>query len=186
MRIIHKLKNWLLLATICLLLPTFALSQRKDTGSLNTWTLEEVTRTTTADAANAGQKSDPNFLVNVRAARNKDFDRVVFEFNNALPPYQVKFADPPFNLDESDQIVKVAGKSFLEVIFTPAYGFNLETGKKTVTYKKGRLELPVVQETSFIYDHEAMVIFIVGLKQKKDFRVSVLQNPSRLVVDFKH
>lgn len=186
MRIICKLKIGLLLAAICLLPPASVFSQRQDTGSLNTWTLKEVTRTTTPDTGDAGQSSELNFLVNARAARNENFDRVIFEFNNTLPPYQVKFANPPFNLDESDQIVKVAGKSFLEVTFTPAYGFNLDTGKKTVTYKKGQLNLPVVQETAFIYDHEGMVIFIVGLKQKKNFRVNVLQNPARLVIDFKH
>lgn len=186
MRITVKLKIGMLLVAICLLLPSAVFAQRKDTGKLNDWTLEEVTRTTTPDAVDTGQKSEPNFLVNVRAARNKGFDRVVFEFNNALPPYQVKFANPPFNLDESDRVVKVAGKSFLEVTFTPAYGFNLETGIKTVTYKKGRLSLPSVQETSFIYDHEGMVIFIIGLKQQKNFRVNVLSNPARLVIDFKH
>ena len=168
-----------------LLLSLQGLAQIETTGELGKWTSTKVGRQ--SDALSIQGKKDGTYLLkNVRAARNEGFDRVVFEFADNLSPYNVKFTAPPFNLDESDKIVKVAGKSFLEVTFTPARGFDFETGNRITTYQKGKLKLPVVQETAFIYDHEGMVMFIVGLKKDKEFRVTELQNPTRLVIDFKH
>lgn len=171
-----RLNEVILLAAVCLFLTFTASAQTKETGKLDNWAKTEVTR----------NSEKYGLLVNVRSSRNKGFDRVVFEFKENVPTYQVKFARPPFYLGESDEKVKVTGKSFVEVTFRRASGYDFEADKPAITHKESTHKLPVVQETAFIYDFEGDVIFIVGLKQSKNFRVTELSNPARLVVDFKH
>lgn len=173
---IFNLKNAILLTMAWLLAALNAEAQIQKTGQLNVWAKTEVAR----------QKEASGLLITARAARNKGYDRVVFEFKDNLPSYSVKLAKPPFYLGESDKTVKVLGKSYVEVTFTPANAHNIETGKNALTYRKGKLSFPIVQETALIYDFEGMVSFVVGLKANKNFRVMELTNPARLVIDFKH
>lgn len=170
------LKKTVLLTIAAFLLTITATAQVKNAGELNAWTKSEFAR----------QKSASGELVNVRAAKNRGFDRVVFEFKDKVPSYKIEFAKPPFYYGESENTVKVSGKSFIRATFISTTAHDIETGKSILSYKKGKLRFPVVQETAFIYDFEGTVEFVVGLKQSKDFRVTELQNPARIVVDFKH
>lgn len=176
-----RLKRALLVTIFCLFFTLTASAQLKETGKVNAWTRAEVTKVGEVKVTDGS-----GLLVNVRAARNKGFDRVVFEFKEKPASFQVKAAKPPFYLGESDEKVKVAGKSFVQVLFRYARAWDFDTGKSTLTAQKGKLNLPVVQETAFTEDFEGDVVFIIGLKQAKQFRVTELSNPARIVVDFKH
>ncbi|MDQ4122155.1 MAG: hypothetical protein M3209_12005 [Acidobacteriota bacterium] len=171
-----ELKKTCLLIIFALLSTISISAQVENAGKLNVWTKSTFAR----------QKSDSGELIKVRAGKNNGYDRVVFEFKDKIPSYKIEFAKPPFYYGESDNTVKVSGKSFVRATFNSATTHDLETGKSILTYKKGKLGFPVVQETVFIYDFEGTVEFVVGLKQIKDFRITELQNPARVVVDFKH
>lgn len=176
---ILSLKRTFWLATLALfwLVSTATAQPRvENAGEYNVWTKTQFAR----------QKSEYGVLTEVRSARHKNFDRVVFVFKEKMPTYRIEFAAPPFNLDESDETVDVAGKKHVQLTFLSTDAHDLETGESTVTYKKGKLGLPTVAETALTYDHEAMVMFVVGLNKAKDFRVAELTAPARLVVDFKH
>ena len=169
-------KKIVLLIAVALILTISASAQIKNAGELNVWTKSELARSS----------SESGELIKARAAKNKTYDRVVFEFKDKIPGYKIEFSKPPFYYGESDNAVKVAGKSFVRVTFSSTNAHDTETGKNILSYKKGKLGLPVVQETTVIYDFEAMVEFVIGLKQSKDFRVTQLQNPARIIIDFKH
>ena len=152
-------------------------SQTKDTE----WTIKPVE----TQAVNPSDSID--VLREVRVGAHQGYDRVVFEFNGkSLPKCKVSYTKPPFHLDESDEIVKVTGKSFLEVNFTPAYAHDMESGQLTFKSPDKLPPLPVLRDTQLIYDHEGQVIFVLGLGAQKQFRAQTLTNPSRLVVDVKH
>ena len=126
-------------------------------------------------------------LRKVRASRQDGYDRVVFEFDgDSVPDHWVEYKRPPFNLGESDQIVKVPGRAFVSVMFRPAVGYNPDTGEKVIEGPEGRLRLTVLRALTNIYDYEGDVIYILGLSARKPFRVQALTNPARLAVDIKH
>lgn len=151
-------------------------AQVENAGEYNTWSKSKFARKKDASGA----------LTEVRAARNDGYDRAVFVFKENVPTYEIEFVKPPFYSGESDVTVKVRGKKFVRVSLVSTSAHDIETGKSILTYKKGYLGLPVVEETAFTYDFEGAVEFIIGLKANKDFRVIELKNPSRLVIDFKH
>jgi len=62
-----------------------ASAQYRDTGKLNTWTSVTVSRLNAPD----GQ------LRIVRAAKQDDFDRVVFEFADGVPSFTVTYPKSP-------------------------------------------------------------------------------------------
>ena len=168
----------LLLAAVCLsLLGSFAaVAQLVNKGKFNTWTNQKFSRQNEGGAT----------LKIVRSAKQDGFDRVVFEFAESIPGYETDFAKPPFYYGESGNVVKVGGKFFLDIHFLSTTAHDAETGKSSVTQTpKGKINLPNVQDVKMIYDFEANVEYVVGLKAKKQFRVLELQNPARLVIDFR-
>ncbi|HKX84047.1 MAG TPA: hypothetical protein VJL58_07505, partial [Pyrinomonadaceae bacterium] len=80
-------------------------------GSLQTWTKAGVSMPGDADGK----------LREVRAAKNRGFDRVVFEFADDVPQFSVQYVKPPID-DGTDTPVTIAGGAFLEVKFHNYHG----------------------------------------------------------------
>lgn len=160
------------------LVVTNAQSNRQDNSG---WGIKQV------EIPASNSKEGSGVLREVRAGRHQGYDRIVFEFSGkSLPMSKVRYAKPPFNLNESDETIEVAGKSFLEVVFTPASAHDLESGQVTVKDPEKPVQLPALKDVKRIYDHEGQVIYVLGLIAQKQFRVQTLLNPTRLVVDVKH
>lgn len=165
------------LNSIMLVETTSQSNQPKDGG----WDVKPV------EIAAPNAKEGSGELRKVRAGKHTGYDRVVFEFSGkSVPMCKVRYAEPPFNLGESDEVVKISGEAFLEVGFTPAAAHNLETGQITVVDPEKPVRSNALQEVKRIYDHEGQVIYVLGLIAQRQFRVQTLSNPSRLVVDIKH
>jgi hypothetical protein len=131
-------------------------------------------------------------LERVAVARHEGYDRVVFEFRNILPGYRVEYLEPPLKEDGSGAIVKVEGTAFVSVRMEPASGFDLNTGEGVQVYKGPRrisgaeAGTPVVREVVRTGDFEAVLTWAIGLGDPVDFRVQTLDDPPRLVVDFRN
>lgn len=153
-----------------------ALGQSGNSGKLNVWTSANISR--------LNEENDkPAFLKEVRVAKNKGFDRIVFEFTGGLPHFTVEYIKPPIT-GTADNVIKVSGKYFVEITFHSLL-FPEDENYKYKKIEKANLKLPVVSELEEIEWFEGVRPFAVGLKAKKDFRVTQLTNPTRLVVDFK-
>lgn len=125
-------------------------------------------------------------LTAVRAAKQDGFDRVVFEFEGAVPGYSVRYIDRPITEDASGETVEVKGDSVLQVRMEPASGADLSGEELRITYKGANRLTPstaVVTELVRTGDFEAVLTWVIGVKGKPGFRVDTLTGPSRLIVE---
>ena len=128
-------------------------------------------------------------LVAVRADRHEGFDRVVFEFDSAVPGYTVGYATKPITEDGSGREVSIAGEHVVEARMTPASGVNLDGEQVVPTYTGPNRFSPMTPEVAELVrtgDFEAVLTWAVGLRDRVDFRVTELTAPPRLVVDFRN
>jgi hypothetical protein len=124
-------------------------------------------------------------LRSVRAARHEGFDRVVFEFGEALPGYEIEYIDRPVRACGSGHVVPLAGDGWLEVRFHPARS-HTDEGKPTVKERRQRAELPTLLELASTCDFEGYVTWVLGVASPNRYRVLELTSPPRLAVDVLH
>jgi hypothetical protein len=130
--------------------------------------------------------SDTALLTAVRAARHEGYDRVVFEFRNGVPGWDVRYTDKPILADASGKEVPVAGQYALKVRMQPASGVDLSGVGAPRTYTgptrftSGTPEIAEVVQTG---DFEAVLSWAVGVNDRVDFRAFTLPAPPRLVID---
>jgi len=121
----------------------------------------------------------------VRAARNEGFDRVVFEFRDAVPGYHVEYIDEPVRDCGAGEVRTIAGDGWLEVRLYPAVA-HTEAGAPTVTERERALALPILRELELTCDFEAVVTWVLGTASPHRYSVLELRDPPRLVVDVEH
>jgi hypothetical protein len=132
-------------------------------------------------AAPAGAQSTP-ILVDVRAGSHPGFDRVVFEFEGAVPEHTVSYVDQLVE-DGSGNPVSVAGEADLEVVFHGANAHEEDGSDSVRSPRRFSPGLPAVKEIAQIGDFEAVVSYGIGVDQRRPIKVFTLSQPSRLVVD---
>ncbi|MBD0373219.1 MAG: hypothetical protein ICV60_20440 [Pyrinomonadaceae bacterium] len=122
----------------------------------------------------------------VRIERRAGYDRLVFEFDAGAPNYWVHYEDPPIQL-YSGEVVKVRGKAFIEVSLSPILYSKKNYNTPVVRLKRGRtpLRTTLVSDVWSMGWFEGEMIYAVGLNARRPFRVRMLSNPARLVIDFK-
>lgn len=125
----------------------------------------------------------PVTLRDVRVGVNQGFDRVVLEFlGSAVPGYRVEYVDHPVEHCGSGDPVPVAGNAWLSITLRGTQAHSDE-GKATVQHGERRLQMPVVKELEFTCDFEGVVQVVLGVSRPNQYRVTELQNPTRLIVD---
>ena len=128
-------------------------------------------------------------LTDVRAARHEGYDRVVFEFGNVLPGYDVRYIEKPVHEDASGLVVPVAGTYVVQVRMENALDADLTQESAPPTYtgpQRFSPGTPEVVELVRTGGFEAVLTWVAGLNDRVDFRVLTLQGPPRLVVDFRN
>lgn len=147
---------------------------------------------TTEPVIGKAQGTEIALLERVDIGRHEGYDRVVFEFRNVVPGYRVEYAEPPIRQDGSGEVVKVDGKAVVTVRMEPASSFDLNTGEGELTYKGPRrikgasAGASVIDEAVQVGDFEAVLVWAIGLSERVDYRVTTLEHPARLVVDFRN
>lgn len=128
-------------------------------------------------------------LTAVRAARHEGYDRIVFEFANALPGYDVRYVTAPIHQDGSGLVVPVKGSHFLQIRMENALDADLTKPSAPRTYTGPTRFSPGTPEIAELVragGFEATLTWVAGLVDRVDFRVSALQSPPRLVVDVRN
>lgn len=162
-------------------------SARTETSAGGTQTLEGAGTEPVSGKAEGKQTA---LLEKVTVGRHEGYDRVVLQFKDALPGYQISYVKPPLRQDGSGEVVKVSGKAFVRVRMEPASGFDLGKKEGELVYKGPRRiggeqsGTSVLHEAVQISDFEAVLSWAIGLDDRVGFRVTTLHDPARLVVDF--
>ncbi len=131
----------------------------------------------------SGPGSGTGTLSAVRTGDDGTFDRVVFQFTGTtLPGWSVRYAAPPFTQDGSGATVPVSGHAFLKVRLQPADAHTAYTGGFRLP-GNGTANVTEVVGTG---DFEGVVGWVIGLNDLRDFQVTELHSPERLVIDIQH
>lgn len=128
-------------------------------------------------------------LTDVRAARHEGFDRVVFQFKNTLPGYDVRYVQRPVTEEGSGRTVAVKGAYVVRVRMENALDADLTQASAPRTYTGPMRLSPATSEVVELAragGFEGTLTWVVGLNDRVDFRVTTLQAPPRLVVDFRN
>ena len=132
------------------------------------------------------QSDEHGLLTAVRAAHQPGFDRVVFEFEGALPGYTVAYVDRPITSDGSGDPVDVKGDSVLQVRMAQASGADLSGAELRVTYTGPNRITPSTEAVTEVVrtgDFEAVLTWVIGVEGKPGFRVDTASKPNRLIIE---
>ena len=128
-------------------------------------------------------------LVAIRASRHEGFDRVVFEFRNGLPGYDVQYVSRPVHQDPSGKTMSIAGNFAVQIAMHNASDADLSKPSAPATYtgpRRIRPGTPEIVELARTGAFEGVLTWVAGLQDRVDFRVIALTSPDRLVVDFRN
>lgn len=125
----------------------------------------------------------PVVLSDVRVGVNQGFDRVVLEFlGSGGPGYRVEYVDRPVRQCGSGDPTPVAGDAWLAITLRGTQAHD-ERGQVTVQQRERRLQMPIIRELEFTCDFEGVVEIVLGVSTPNRYRVTELQNPTRLIID---
>jgi hypothetical protein len=137
-----------------------------------------------AEPDTADASADASVTVSdIRVGRQDGFDRVVLEVGGTgTPGWDVRYVDSALS-QGSGEPVDVAGDAVLQVTLTGA-GYPYDTGVEE--FSGGPVtgaDTEVVTEVVFDATFEGTSVAFVGTAERSPFRVYLLQNPTRVVVD---
>lgn len=134
-----------------------------------------------------GNVSTAAVLTAVRVGSHTEeggFDRIVFEFKDALPDATVEYSGGPILGCASGLPVAVQGQAFMTVRLSPANAHD-ENGQSTADISQANGTGQEILDVESTCDFEAVVGWAIGLAAQQPFRVTTLTEPSRLVIDIK-
>jgi len=133
-----------------------------------------------------GASQGLGLLTAVRVGAQPGFDRVVFEFEGAVPGYAVEYVPLPLVADPSGLPVAIQGDHAIGVRMEPAASYEASSDPLRLTYlgpTRITTSLSAVLEVVKTGDFETVLNWAIGVDSKQPFKVTVLQGPPRLVID---
>lgn len=134
----------------------------------------------------AGNPQGTALLRDVRAGAQpaEGYDRIVLEFSgNGTPPVDVRYVTSATECG-SGKTVSVGGSAMLQVKIDRAAA-HTEAGQPTFAPRQVNGTGGSIVEVKATCDFEGQVGWVAGLNGRQPFRVTTLQNPTRIVVDVK-
>lgn len=120
----------------------------------------------------------------IRIGRHEGYDRVVFEFAGAgTPGWDVRYTDQP-SRQGSGQAVDLPGDATLQVSIT-GVGYPPDTGIQEYPgpQRLAADDTEDVTEVFFDGTFEGVTAALVGVETETPFRVHLLENPARVVLE---
>ncbi|MEX0890882.1 MAG: hypothetical protein WEB88_01850 [Gemmatimonadota bacterium] len=122
-------------------------------------------------------------LTGLRVGRHEDFDRIVLEFaDGPVPRYHLEFVDRPVRQCGSGNVIPLPGDAWLSIRLNDTRGHD-DAGSATLDHAEREAGLPNLLRLAFACDFEAVVEVVAAVRSPEPFRVVVLREPARLVVD---
>ncbi|HEX5096537.1 MAG TPA: hypothetical protein VFX21_11005, partial [Acidimicrobiia bacterium] len=139
----------------------------------------------TQDKTETTSSSGYGNLTEVAITTGDCTDAVAFTFTATGdgPDYTIEYQPGPFTMDASGDPVDVDGAAFLTVRFTPAYGFNFDTGQATYNGPDSVTSPGAffVQEVAKTGDFEGVVSWVIGVDQARDYAVDVTGTTTKVI-----
>jgi len=125
-------------------------------------------------------------LTGLRVGRHEDFDRIVLEFaDGPVPRYNLEYVDRPVRQCGSGNVIPLPGDAWLSIRLNDTRGHD-DAGSATLDHAEREAGLPNLLRMAFACDFEAVVEVVAAVRSPEPFRVVVLREPARLVVDVRH
>jgi hypothetical protein len=118
--------------------------------------------------------------VRIGAHPDEGFDRIVFEFEDSLPDATISYEDEAVGCG-SGETIPVAGSGTLIVRMEDTVA-HTEGGDPTAPIDIDGTGAAILEAVS-ICDFEGIVSYAVGINGVRGFRVTVLADPTRIVID---
>ena len=121
----------------------------------------------------------------IRTGAHPCFERVVIEFAEGpgdLPGVRVEYVDDPVLLSPSDQTVDIDGDATL-VISLAAWMPSMEGDGYAGPTDFSPSNVEHIQQVRQIENFEGLSAWAIGLDRTRDFEVSYLESPARVVID---
>jgi hypothetical protein len=143
---------------------------------------------------NPGNGYHAGLLTNVRFAAHTEeggYDRVVFDFLNFVPGWEVSYVEKPILSDPGGEPLLLGGDFAIKVRLSPAsQTFMTPVPPGAITLYPGPLNiqtgLPQAVDIVRSGDFEGVLSWNIGTRTKAGFRVQQLDSPHRLVVDISY
>ena len=151
--------------------------------------IDPLAGASTATITAAATNPETALLRAVRVARHEGYDRIVFEFANVLPGYRVGYVQRPVRADGSGEEITVDGAHVMEAVFENALDADLSQESAPRTYTgpdRLRPATPEVVELARVGGFEGLLTWIVGVRDRVEFRVITLATPPRVVIDLRN
>jgi putative peptidoglycan binding protein len=144
-------------------------------GSLTT---DPIVATVAHDAA-------PTLLVRVRAGRNKDFDRLVFDFEGPTPGFRVRYVDQLIE-DGSGRPIPLRGRAVVEITLRPAAAHREDGSPSRPGPLPDVTGFATFRQIAEAGDFEGVLTWGIGVAARTGLRVTTLSGPVRVAVDVVH
>jgi hypothetical protein len=120
----------------------------------------------------------------IRTGAHPCFERVVIELAGPgdMPGVRVEYADDPVHLSPSDQTVEIDGDATL-VMMVAAWMPSMEGEGYAGPTDFRPTNVSHILELRQVENFEGMTAWAIGLDRERDFEVSFLESPARIVVD---
>jgi peptidoglycan hydrolase-like protein with peptidoglycan-binding domain len=133
----------------------------------------------------AGDGAGAALLVGVRAGRNKEFDRLVLDFEGPVPGMRVQYVDELIE-DGSGHQIPLRGRAIVEIVLHPAAAHR-EDGTATLSGPHPDLTgFAAFRQLAAAGDFEAVLTWGIGVAARTGLRGITLTGPSRVAVDVMH
>jgi hypothetical protein len=153
--------------------------------------LEAVTRGARLDSVKAAGNDDRKragesaVLQALTISDEGGSDRVVFEFHERVPSYQLGYVDEPVSDCAESDAETLEGNGWLEVRFFPASA-HTESGEPSATENAVRPGLSSIREIRRTCDSDRVVTWVIRTAARQRFHAYELRAPARFVVDIEH
>jgi hypothetical protein len=138
------------------------------------------------DTFNDGYPNQMSSLVgsDIRTGAHPCFERVVIELagQGDMPGVRVEYVDDPVLLSPSDRTVDIDGDATL-VISVAAWMPSMEREGYAGPTDFRPTNVSLIREVRQIENFEGLTAWAIGLEDERDFEVSYLDAPPRIVVD---
>ena len=123
----------------------------------------------------------------LRYSESAGCPRVVFEFRDHVPGYDIGYDEPPFEECGSGEAVDVDewdASAYLVVRLEPSGTGDPDTGQPVYDGPRDiAVDGTILKHIRRICDFEAVNEWVIGLDDERAFDVSTFDDPSRLVID---
>lgn len=119
----------------------------------------------------------------LRAAANTGFDRLVLDFGDGpVPGWKAEYMNRPPTECGSGETVELGTEAALKVRldYTQAHD---DAGRATIRQRDLPLNMTAMRRMVIVCDFEGVVEVVIGTTARQPYRVTELQNPSRLAID---